>query len=111
MSPDLTLAHAALDRCSDTLETLEARCCEPGRSPRMAELATALAEARSRLGTLDDGPEAAPRLLAHLEETGAKVGRLQIGCCAPNRLPLYADLLAGLTEVQLDVTRAMGLGH
>ena len=28
------------------------------------------------------------------------VGALQVGCCAPNRLPLYATLLEQLNVVQ-----------
>ncbi len=49
--------------------------------------------------------------MATLEDAGAQVGRLQVGCCAPNRIPLYARVLEGLTTAQLAVNQALGEGH
>ncbi len=46
-----------------------------------------------------------------LEETGARIGALQVGCCAPPRMPVYARLLDALTEIQLAVNAAAGSGH
>ena len=36
-----------------------------------------------------------------LEDAGSQVGSLQVGCCAPGRLPLYADVLEALTRARL----------
>jgi len=107
----LTPAFDALDDCEAALSKLDAGCCEPGRSPRMRALLHTLTEARAGLLRMDDDPAAADVALVHLEDAGAQVGRLQVGCCTPDRLPLYAGLLEGLTTVQLTLNRVRGRGH
>ena len=62
---------------------------------------------RSVRGTIDAARasiEAADgdAVVAMLEDAGAQVGRLQIGCCAPNRMPLYAGVLEDLTRARLE---------
>ena len=106
---DAALAH--LDDCAAALDQLEARCCEPGRSPRMRALGETLAAARINIEGIADDASAANVALVELEDAGAQVGRLQVGCCAPNRLPLYADMLEGLTNAQLAVNAELGRGH
>ncbi len=106
MTTALDPAFDLLDDCDEAVAELEARCCEPGRSPKMAALADTLAAGRSRLAAMRDDPAAAPAVLAVLENAGAQIGRLQIGCCAPSRLPLYARLLENLMSVQLIVAGA-----
>lgn len=102
--------HALAD-AEATLHTLHTRCCEPGRSPRMTAVGETLAAARFSLERLQAGEETADTLLGALEEAGAQIGRLQIACCAPDRVPLYAHMLQRLTEVQLEVTRSLGSSH
>lgn len=77
----------------------------------MAELAETVAGARVGLSTFAAEPEAADAVLEQLEDAGGQVGRLQVGCCAPARLPLYNRLLEGLTKAQLAVNDALGRGH
>ncbi|HSR44368.1 MAG TPA: hypothetical protein VLT15_03940 [Acidimicrobiia bacterium] len=101
-------AVKALDDCDAALGKLDKLCCEPGRSPSMKALARTLAAARAGL---DDPGADMDGTLAHLEDAGAQVGRLQVGCCTPVRLPLYATFLEGLTTAQLAINRSMGLGH
>jgi len=36
------------------------------------------------------------------------IGRLQVGCCAPPRMPLYAEALSYLNTIQLEVDRELG---
>jgi hypothetical protein len=110
-APTLAPAFAALDDCDTALSRLDAGCCEPGRSPQMRALADALGQARVGLDHLGDEPGAADAVLAHLEDAGAQVGRLQVGCCTPKRLPLYTRILKGLTTAQLSVSQAAGRGH
>jgi hypothetical protein len=105
---DLVPALAALDDCGAALRDLDAGCCEPGRSPRMQSLADTLDEARAGLQHSPADPDTT---LALLEDAGGQIGRLQVGCCAPNRLPLYERMLAGLTTAQIAVNRARGGGH
>lgn len=94
-------AYAALDKAGDALESLDANCCEPGRSPRMLALGSTLRSAREYLATIEPGDaEATVKLIAQLEDAGAQIGSLQIDCCAPSRLPLYAEMLDTLNEVQ-----------
>lgn len=107
----LKSAFDALDSCQTALDRLDAMCCEPGRSPRMKELGETLARARDGLVRFGDDSTESNTVLARLEDAGAQVGRLQVGCCAPNRLPLYTTFLEGLTTAQLSVNRELGLGH
>jgi hypothetical protein len=94
-------AYAALDKAGAALQSLDANCCEPGRSPRMMALGSTLRSARWYLATIGPGdPEVTVKLIAKLEDAGAQIGSLQIDCCAPSRLPLYAEMLAKLNEVQ-----------
>ncbi len=104
-------ALSALDNCDEVLRKLELRCCEPGRSPSMKRLGETLSDARADVASVKAEPETATTAIEHLEDAGAQVGRLQVGCCAPNRLPLYVELLEGLTTAQLEVNRSLGEGH
>lgn len=104
-------AFAALDTCTTAIEKLDAACCDPGRSPEMIALAASIEEARDRLVSVGHHPETADEAQRTLEDAGARVGRLQVGCCAPNRLPLYATVLESLTTAQLTLNRALDRGH
>ena len=95
---ELAAATAALDE-------LDARCCDPGRSPQMIALREQLDQVRKLLPAASSDASAAGATLAVLEEAGAMVGALQIGCCAPNRLPLYARMLDRLTKIQIEINR------
>ncbi len=77
----------------------------------MDALGATFDRARAGIEQLTGDPSAAAAVLASVEEAGGQVGALQVGCCAPNRLPLYADILRELTNVQLAVNRSLGLGH
>lgn len=99
-------ALAALDAAGSILERLEAGCCIPEqRSPRMQALAGTIDGVRSALG---DRVDLAPALL---EDAGAQVGSLQIACCAPKRIPLYAEMLQRLTEARMAVDAVTGGMH
>ncbi len=112
MSTDaLKPAFEALDDCDEALEKLATTCCKPERSPRMEALANTLADARTGFDRVDDDPEQADALFAHLEDAGAQLGWLQVGCCAPNRLPLYTRMLGNLTKAQRSLTRTLDHGH
>jgi hypothetical protein len=105
----LQIAHDALDECEQALEKLESMCCMPERSPRMQDLGQTFAAARERLDDAEEG--SASETIAILEDAGAQVGWLQVGCCAPGRLPLYRVLLDELTTMQRSVNAAAGTGH
>ncbi len=107
-SDDEDQLRIALDGCDAAMVKLEQLCCEPGRSPRMAEIAAILAEARE-LAT--DRADDATQVLATLERAGGLIGALQVGCCTEARMPLYAAVLDGLTTAQIAVSRSVGLGH
>ena len=77
----------------------------------MKRLGETLAEARRDIANVKADPGTVTTAIEHLEDAGAQVGRLQVGCCAPNRLPLYVDLLEGLTTAQLEVNRSLGQSH
>lgn len=111
--PQEALAPAleALDECDAILGKLDAGCCDPGRSPRMTSLAATLADARAGLHRLTVDSVLTEVTLTTLEDAGSQVGRLQVGCCAPKRLPLYADMLERLTAAQLTINRALGADH
>ncbi|NNF65034.1 MAG: hypothetical protein HKN07_12370 [Acidimicrobiia bacterium] len=108
-NPDpMSTALATLDKCDATLVRLDKMCCDPGRSPQMARLAETLRETRTHLGA---GIDEADRALSKLEAAGSQLGRLQVGCCAPARMPLYSSMLEGFTEIQIAVNSARGQGH
>ena len=107
----MTVAVQALDRADAALSKLDAGCCEPGRSPRISELGNSLATAKSMLAAVGDDLDAADDLLAKLEDAGSQIGSLQVGCCAPNRMPLYAEMLTGLMTIQRSVNQTVGRGH
>ncbi|MDP2623023.1 MAG: hypothetical protein Q8Q29_04425 [Actinomycetota bacterium] len=107
----LTPAASALADFEAALAKLDAGCCDPGRSPRMKALAAALAEARRAVQGIASDPGAAPAAIARLEEMGAQIGRLQVGCCTEARMPLYARMLEDLTDTQLAISRAVGTAH
>ncbi len=110
-APEPKSATEALKECDAALVKLDKTCCDPGRSPQMAALAATLASARSFVELSAADPTLASRAIAELEDAGAQVGRLQVGCCAPNRMPLYVTILGGLTESQLRLNASLGLGH
>ena len=92
----------ALGTAPATLDELDRRCCDAGRSPRLAALAAKLTEIRhASRQPVGVEPDVIDSLL---QEAGAMVGALQVGCCAPNRLPLYATLLEELNVIQRHLT-------
>ncbi|GEM_PF-1824720 len=103
-------AFEAISDCDEALVELEERCCKPERSPRMKALGDSLDRIRTALEAVADDHDAASVALVHMEDVGAQIGRLQVGCCAPNRLPLYARILQNLTTAQRAVNKATG-GH
>ncbi len=76
----------------------------------MAEIRGTL-EAADTIGLDDADAARVTSILELLEVGGAQVGALQIGCCAPGRLPLYERMLERLTRIQLDLNRSLGRGH
>ncbi len=104
-------AFAALDDCDVALAKLDKMCCDPGRSPRMQHLGTTLAAARSAVEEISGGLRDSAGALEHLEDAGGQLGSLQVGCCAPSRMPLYARMLEDLTTIQLAINQAQGTGH
>ncbi|MCP3998872.1 MAG: hypothetical protein GY722_27960 [bacterium] len=105
---DIEPAFDALDRCVGALGILDARCCDPGRSPRLAELGNTLTEARVKLRAVTIQPDVAGSEAIHvLESAGAQVGQLQVGCCAPDRMPLYAEILENPTVAQMTVAQML----
>lgn len=111
MSDDLRPAFAALDDAEAALERLHKTCCEPGRSPRMAELEATLTRARVAIASRRPVEERVEEAIAILEDAGSQIGSLQVSCCAPNRMPLYASMLEDLMTAQLTVNKAAGRGH
>ena len=111
MTDPLAAVRSALDDCVTAIEKLDALCCEPGRSPRMAALATAIVDAQAGTAKLDGTVGAAEATIGLLEEAGGQTGALQVGCCAPNRLPLYERVLTNLTTAQQRINDTVGRGH
>ena len=110
-TPTYENALEAVGKAEVALAELDANCCVPGRSPRMAKLSDTLSEVRAGIGGLEEDPSGSTDTLAHLEDAGAQIGSLQIGCCAPSRLPLYAEMLKELTGAQRTIKRTLDLAH
>ncbi len=106
---DQPLATVALDEATEALNELDERCCEPGRSPRMAALCSQLDSVRELLPAASSDTSIAAATLAALEEAGAMIGALQVGCCTPNRLPLYTRMLDQLTKIQIAINSSPSL--
>jgi hypothetical protein len=106
---DLSRARTALRDAHEALDVLEAGCCVPTRSPRMADLRETLNRAEAELEAAQH--ETGPAVIATLEHAGAQIGSLQVACCAPARLPLYTRILADLTTAQRTVTAGFDLDH
>ena len=105
-TPDTILKDA-----EKTLTKLEKLCCQPERSPAMQAIADGLSATRFDFASFDGDVTAADSIVARLEETGSRIGKLQVGCCAPARMPLYAELLTSLTELQRAANAQVGRGH
>lgn len=101
---------ASLAETERLVTRLEKMCCAPGRSPSMQRLADTLAQARTTLEA-QDSTVPVEETIGILEDAGAQLGRLQVGCCAPARMPLYAGALDKLTDMQLSIKRSAGVGH
>lgn len=108
LDPDVA---ALLEGADKTIARLEKLCCAPGRSPSMQAIADDLAATRAEFEGFVRDTSAADSIVDRLEHTGGRVGRLQVGCCAPARMPLYADLLTSLTELQRAANARVGRGH
>lgn len=102
---------ALLARCDGVMDELEANCCAPRRSPRMAELRDALAATTSLLGAYEAQTVSAEDVVDSIETAGSQIGGLQVSCCAPSRMPLYDSLLHDLMQVQRTVKRHAKLAH
>jgi hypothetical protein len=75
----------------------------------MAAIEEALIDVRLDLDSEDHG--SLDRALRGAEDVGAAIGRLQVGCCAPLRMPLYTEALTFLNAIQLGVSKELGRGH
>ena len=113
MATDERLANTAaeLDKALDAARDLQAGCCQPLRSPRMEHLQTTLTTARDGVAGLGQSPDAARSVIAHIEDAGAQLGSLQVACCAPARIPLYAAALESLGRAQRLLTLTYDLEH
>jgi hypothetical protein len=112
MSPDgLDTALIALDAADAAVEELHEGCCQPLRSPRIEALAATLARAREGATAIGDDGRQAIAVIDILEDAGAQLGHLQVACCTPARMKLYADTLASLSRVQRTLTREFDLEH
>lgn len=107
----LASAVEALASAEKSLVKLEKGCCDPKRTPCIADLDTTLEETAQILERFDGDPKTADAVVVHLSDIGAQLGKLQVTCCTPKRMPLYVRLLEDLTKVQLGVAAAAGQGH
>ena len=104
----LDAARTALDECDAVVDRLHAMCCEPDRSPRMLAIKERIAVIRKEI---DGGTGSLEAALTDLNEVGGQLGSLQVACCAPPRMPLYAAALEQLTTAQLGITASLGRRH
>lgn len=75
----------------------------------MRDIEDSLAVVRGEIASGD--PEMVDRALGRLEDVGASLGSLQVGCCAPMRMPLYAEALEHLNRIQLALSEGLGRSH
>ena len=107
----LTAADASLADCELAIAKLHKLCCEPERSPRLAALADAIADLRADVRAVAADAGLIEHAISRLEDLGADVGRLQVACCAPSRMPLYGRLLNAFSSTQIALNRRRGTAH
>jgi hypothetical protein len=100
-----------LEQCDVAMDELESKCCAPRRSPQMEELRRTLAQIEARLARAHESLDASEVAVEALAEAGEQLGRLQVTCCAPGRMPLYEGMLTNLMQVQRIVKRHAKLAH
>ncbi len=100
-----------LDECDEIMVELEEKCCVPRRSPQMARLKETLSETRQLVDSVIGDESDAEVTVQVIEGAGAQIGRLQVTCCAPSRMPLYDELLHNLMKVQRRVKQRAKLEH
>ncbi len=104
-------ARAGLTECEAIVDRLHKMCCAPRRSPSIIAIKESIASARHDLEGHAPDADAVDSSIATVTDIGSEIGRLQVGCCAPARMPLYADALTHLTTVQRSLKRSIGRGH
>lgn len=77
----------------------------------MERLAGTIGNARTRLAELGNDPVEARAIIDVLADAGGQLGHLQVACCAPARMPLYASTLVELSKVQRLLTGMFDLEH
>ena len=100
-------AKVELADCAKVISRLHKMCCDPERSPRLLAVERTLATIRTDIEA--DNPEATHRAIAGLEDLGSRIGSLQVACCAPPRMPLYAAALRHLNVVRNDLASDVGV--
>lgn len=73
----------------------------------METLAATLEAARSNLEGIEQNNESGATVIAMLEDAGAQLGYLQVSCCVPGRMKLYAEALERLTKAQRGIRRSL----
>jgi hypothetical protein len=104
-------AFESLDIADEAVRELHENCCQPLKSPRMERLARTLTAARAQLEESADDPAIAGELVAILQDAGAQLGHLQVDCCTPARMKLYATTLENLSKIQRLLKRTFELEH
>ncbi|GMQ85401.1 MAG: hypothetical protein BMS9Abin07_0967 [Acidimicrobiia bacterium] len=107
----LAASRRALADCDAVVDRLHEMCCQPDRSPRMLAIKEDIALVRAEIEASSDDTEALERALSTLTDIGEQFGYLQVSCCAPARMPLYADALSHLNVAQRKIKRSAGKGH
>ncbi|HSJ28295.1 MAG TPA: hypothetical protein VLB67_08785 [Acidimicrobiia bacterium] len=104
-------AFSSLDIADEAVRELHENCCQPLKSPRMEVLTSTLASARAQLADAAHDAEVAGEVVAILQDAGAQLGHLQVDCCAPARMKLYATTLENLSKIQRLLKRTFELEH
>lgn len=110
MSPLDTIEPAfdALDTCVGAIGMLDMTCSDPERGEQLTALGETITETRMKLRVVTISSESTgPAAREILEEAGAQVGRLQVGCCDLDRMHLYAEILENLTKARMALERVL----
>ena len=106
-----TQAFESLEIADEAVRELHENCCQPLKSPRMETLTSTLAAARTQLADASHDADVAKEVVAILQDAGAQLGYLQVDCCAPARMKLYATALENLSQIQRLLKRTFKLEH